>query len=164
MSCPVSIRPRSGWRLCRRRLKQKCPLRRTGFHNGAQDGPAAIEAAGPSGAKDPAAPDADLQGRPEVSPRACMISVMADIIGASDDFDGDRLNDSLVWRQFMQTVLDRMETYPDEDIRLVLDTIDREQFQEWIDERGFWDELNHELDRRAQLLMTVLPWENQGHC
>jgi len=93
-----------------------------------------------------------------------MLSVMADIIGTCDDFDGDRLNDPLVWQQFMQTILDRMETYPDEKVRLVLDTIDREQFQAWIDERRFWDELNHELDRRAQVLMTVLPSEIQGHC
>ncbi len=93
-----------------------------------------------------------------------MITVMADIISTCDDFDGDRLNDPLIWQQFMQTVLDRMETYPVEEIRRVLDTIDREQFQEWIDERRFWDELNQELDRRAQLLMTLLPSENQGHC
>jgi hypothetical protein len=99
-----------------------------------------------------------------VSLRKCMIGVMADIIGASDDFDGGRLNDPAVWRQFMQTVLDRMETYPDKQVRLILDTINREQFQDWIDEPGFWDELNQELDRRAQVLMTLLPTENLGHC
>ena len=93
-----------------------------------------------------------------------MIRVMADIIGTSDDFDDDRLNDATVWRRFMQTVLDHMETYPDEEVRMVLDMIDREQFQEWIDEPHFWDELNHELDRRAQLLLTLLPSQNQGHC
>jgi hypothetical protein len=93
-----------------------------------------------------------------------MIGVMADIIGVSDDFDGDRLNDPAVWRQFMQTVLDHMEAYPDKEIRLILDTIDREQFQAWIDEPGFWDELNRELDRRGQVLMTLLPTENLGHC
>jgi hypothetical protein len=93
-----------------------------------------------------------------------MIGVMADIIGASDDFDGDRLNDPTVWGRFMQIVLDCMETYPDKDTRLILDTINREQFQEWIDEPGFWDELNQELDRRGQVLMTLLPTENHGHC
>ena len=93
-----------------------------------------------------------------------MNHVMADIIGSSNDFDGGLLNDAAVWRQFMKTVLDCMETYPDEEMRLTLDMIDREQFQEWIDQPHFWDELNDELDRRAQVLMTLLPSEIQGHC
>ena len=89
---------------------------------------------------------------------------MADIIGDSEDFDGDRLNDPAVWTRFMRIVLDRMEVYPDEEIRLVLDTVDREQFQKWIDDPRFWSDLNLELDRRAQVLMTLLPGEIQGHC
>ena len=89
---------------------------------------------------------------------------MADVIGGSNAYDGDRLNDPAVWRQFMQTVLDRMETYPDEGIRRILDTVSREQFQEWIDEPQFWQELNLELDRRAQVLMTLLPSDHLGHC
>lgn len=93
-----------------------------------------------------------------------MLAVMADIIGASEDFDGDRLNDPEVWQRFIRIVLDHMETYPDEEIRRVLETVDREKFQEWIDDPGFWRDLNLELDRRAQVLMTLLPTEIQGHC
>ena len=93
-----------------------------------------------------------------------MLAVMADIIGASEDFDGDRLNDPEVWQRFIRLVLDHMEAYPDEETRRVLDTVDREKFQEWIDDPGFWQDLNLELDRRAQVLMTLLPTEVQGHC
>ena len=93
-----------------------------------------------------------------------MISVMVDIIGASDAFDGDRLNNPEVWRQFMRAVLDRMDDHPDEEMRAILDSIDRDQFQKWIDDPTFWNDLNAELDRRAQVLMTLLPSENQGHC
>jgi hypothetical protein len=93
-----------------------------------------------------------------------MLSVMADIIGASDDFDGARLNDPAVWHLFMQTVLDRMDVCPDEEMRLILDNIDREQFQLWIDDPRFWEDLNFELDRRSQVLMTLLPSGIEGRC
>ena len=99
-----------------------------------------------------------------MSPRSAMIFIMANVIGASDAYDGDRLNDPAVWDRFMQTVLEQMENCPDEEMRPLLESIDRESFQQWIDAPGFWEDLNQELDRRAQVLMTLLPSENQGNC
>jgi hypothetical protein len=93
-----------------------------------------------------------------------MIAIMADIICSSNDYDDDRLNEKPVWEQFMREVLEHMELCPDEEMRKTLDGIDREQFQQWIDEPLFWEELNQELERRAQVLMTLLPSEHQGNC
>lgn len=102
--------------------------------------------------------------RQRVKPKKCMIIVMADVICASDDFDGKRLNDPQVWQRFMKAVLDRMQEHPDEEICNTLDTIDLEQFQQWIDDPQFWEALNMEIDRRTQVLMTLLPSDHQGHC
>jgi hypothetical protein len=96
--------------------------------------------------------------------RVAMIHVMADIIGASNDYDNDRLNDPAVWQRFMQEVLDHMDMFPDKEIRLILEGIDRDQFQQWIDAPLFWEELNHEIERRAQVMLTLLPSEQQGNC
>ncbi|MGD9364486.1 MAG: hypothetical protein PVH87_02235 [Desulfobacteraceae bacterium] len=99
-----------------------------------------------------------------MDPQKCMIAIMADIICSSNDYDDDRLNEKPVWEQFMREVLEHMELCPDEEMRKTLDGIDREQFQQWIDEPLFWEELNQELERRAQVLMTLLPSEHQGNC
>ncbi len=32
-----------------------------------------------------------------MTPKSAMIYIMANVIGASDDYDGDRLNDPAVW-------------------------------------------------------------------
>ncbi len=99
-----------------------------------------------------------------MSPRSAMIYIMANVIGASDAYDGEKLNDPAVWEQFLQTVLEQMETCPDQEMQPLLESIDRERFQQWIDAPGFWEDLNQELERRAQVLMTLLPSENQGNC
>lgn len=99
-----------------------------------------------------------------MSPRQCMINLMANVICVSNDYDGDRLNDSVVWDQFMHEVLANMETCPDLEMRQILETVDREDFQQWIDDPHFWEELNQEVERRGQVLMTVLPSEHQGTC
>ena len=96
--------------------------------------------------------------------RKTMIHMMADIIGASNDYDGDRLNDPAVWHRFMQQVLAHIDTFPDEEMCRILNGIDLEQFQQWIDTPLFWEDLNQEIDRRGQVLMTLLPSENQGNC
>lgn len=96
--------------------------------------------------------------------REAMIHIMANVIGASNDYDGDRLNDPAVWERFMQEVLEQMEVCPDEEMQPVLDDIDREQFQQWIDEPLYWEDLNLELERRGQVMMTLLPSEHQGSC
>ncbi len=64
----------------------------------------------------------------------------------------------------MQTVLTQMENCPHERMRPLLESIGGQQFQRWIDAPEFWDELNQELDRRGQVLMTLLPSDSQGHC
>ena len=97
-------------------------------------------------------------------PKTAMISIMADVIGASDAYDGQKLNDPAGWARFMETVLERTDDCPDEQMRSLLETIDRELFQQWIDAPAFWDDLNRELDRRAQVLMTLMPAGQQGHC
>jgi hypothetical protein len=96
--------------------------------------------------------------------RDAMIQVMADIIGASNDYDNDRLNDPAVWQRFMQEVLDHIDSCPDEEQRRLLEEIDLEQFQQWIDAPPFWDDLNREIERRAQVMLALLPSELQGNC
>ena len=96
--------------------------------------------------------------------REAMIQLMADIIGASNEYDNDRLNDPAVWHRFMQAVLTHIDECPDDELRHVLEEIDREQFQEWIDSPRFWDELNQMIEQRGQIMMTLLPSEHQGNC
>ncbi len=96
--------------------------------------------------------------------RTAMIHLMADIIISSNDFDNDRLNDPAVWQRFMQQVLAGIDTCPDDALRRVLEAIDREQFQRWIDSPPFWDDLNQEIDQRAQIMMTLMPSDQQGNC
>ena len=96
--------------------------------------------------------------------RVAMIQVMADIISGSNDYDNDRLNDPAVWQRFMQEVLEHIDMCPDPEMRRTLEAIDREQFQQWIDAPPFWEDLNQEIERRAQVLLTLLPSEHQGNC
>ncbi len=96
--------------------------------------------------------------------REAMIQLMADIIGASNDYDNDRLNDPTVWHLFMQEVLANIDSCPDGEMRQVLEEIDREQFQEWIDSPHFWDDLNQVIEQRGQIMMTLLSSEHQGNC
>lgn len=93
-----------------------------------------------------------------------MINLMANVICVSSDYDEDRLNDPQVWDLFMHEVLAQMKICPDTKMRRTLETINRADFQKWIDDPHFWEELNQELERRSQVLMTVLPSEHQGNC
>lgn len=99
-----------------------------------------------------------------MTPKDCMINVMADIIGVDDTYKGDRLNDAGTWTRFMDDVLKRMDTIEDEAVRDILSGIDTEDFQEWIDEPAFWIAVNAEIDRRINVVKTLLPSQNQGHC
>ena len=99
-----------------------------------------------------------------MTPRQCMINVMADIIGLDDTYTNDRLNDPGIWDRFMQAVFDRMETVEDEAIRDTLNSIDTEEFQQWIDAPGFWAAVNDEILRRMNMITTLLPSKNEGHC
>lgn len=96
--------------------------------------------------------------------REAMIQLMADVINASHDYDNDRLNDPAVWQRFMQQVLARIDDCPEEALRRLLEDIDREQFQGWIDSPVFWEDLNQEIERRGQIMMTLLPSQHQGNC
>jgi len=96
--------------------------------------------------------------------RLCMINVMADVIGANEDYGHDRLNDDRVWQRFMDDVFRRMETVEDQAVREILAGIDREQFQQWIDDPAYWQEVDAEIQRRIQVLQTVLPSDACGHC
>ncbi len=96
--------------------------------------------------------------------REAMIQLMADIIGASNDYDNDRLNHPAVWQRFMQEVLNHIDSCQEEEQRRLLEEIDLEQFQQWIDAPPFWDDLNREIERRAQVMLTLLPSEYQGNC
>ncbi len=96
--------------------------------------------------------------------REMMMNVMADIIGVDDTFSGDRLNEEAVWQKFMSRVFKRMDAIEDEDIRSALSRIDTKDFQQWIDDPGFWREINDEITRRGQVLKTLMPSDNQGTC
>jgi hypothetical protein len=109
-------------------------------------------------------PSQATTGEPSMNAREAMIQVMADIIGASNDYDNDRLNDPAVWQRFMQEVLNHIDTCPEEEQRRLLEDIDLEQFQQWIDAPPFWDDLNREIERRAQVMLALLPSEHQGNC
>jgi hypothetical protein len=93
-----------------------------------------------------------------------MINVMADIIGVDDAYSGDRLNDADTWDRFMAAVFKRMDDIDDLSIRAVLNGIDSEEFQEWIDDPGFWAAIDTEITRRLEVFKTILPSPNQGHC
>ena len=99
-----------------------------------------------------------------MTPKRCMINVMADIIGLDDTYLCDRLNDEATWKRFMDEVFRRMETIEDEGIWDLLNRIDTEDFQCWIDDPGFWSAINDEVKRRLNVLKTVLPSKHQGHC
>jgi len=57
-----------------------------------------------------------------------------------------------------------MENHPDDVVKCVLACIDREQFLSWTNDPGFWDAFNREIERRSQILMTLLPSANEGYC
>lgn len=99
-----------------------------------------------------------------MTPKTCMINVMADIIGLDDTYKGDRLNDEAVWTRFMDDVLKRMDTVEDETLREILGSIDTEDFQEWIDDPAFWMAVNAEIDRRLNVVKTLLPSPHEGRC
>ena len=48
-----------------------------------------------------------------MTPRQCMINVMADLIGLDDTFGGDRLNDPEIWARFMEELFKRMDEIED---------------------------------------------------
>ncbi len=93
-----------------------------------------------------------------------MLNVMADLIGLDDTYAGDRLNDPDVWARFMDALFQRMDEIEDERIRDALNGIDTEEFQAWIDDSGFWSAVEQEITRRINVVKTLLPSRNQGHC
>lgn len=99
-----------------------------------------------------------------MTPRDCMINAMADLIGLDETYKGDRLNDPAVWDRFMDELFKRMDQIEDKGIRDLLNSIDTDEFQRWIDEPGFWSAIQDEIARRLNLVKTLLPSRNQGHC
>ena len=99
-----------------------------------------------------------------MTPKECMLNLMADVIGVDEKFGGDKLNDDDVWLQFMQEVFKRMDNIEDENIQDMLNSIDKEEFQEWIDDPTFWQEIDAEIVRRGNMVKTVLPSKCEGHC
>jgi len=99
-----------------------------------------------------------------MNPKACMINLMADLIGLDETYAGDRLNDPGVWSRFMDEVFKRMDTIEDEEIRGVLNSIDTEEFQAWIDNPDYWLAVEREIQRRINVVKTLLPSRNEGHC
>lgn len=99
-----------------------------------------------------------------MSSKQCMINVMADIIGLDEQYQGEKLNDDAVWKSFMDEVFKRMDTVEDDQIRAVLNSINAKEFQQWIDDKAFWMEIENEIIRRGQYLKTLLPSEHEGHC
>lgn len=99
-----------------------------------------------------------------MTPQDGMINVMADLIGLDDTYKGGRLNDPSVWDRFMDELYKRMDTIEDENIRDMLNSIDSEEFQCWIDDPGFWSAIEEEIVRRLNVVKTLLPSRNQGHC
>ena len=99
-----------------------------------------------------------------MTPQDCMINLMADLIGLDDTYSGAKLNDPDIWDRFMQVVFQRMDQITDEPVRSKLDSIDTEDFQTWIDDPRFWSAVNAEIDRRINVVKTLLPSPHQGHC
>ena len=99
-----------------------------------------------------------------MTPKNCMINVMADLIGLDDTYAGDRLNDPGVWDRFMHDLFKRMDQIEDDAIRDTLNSIDTEEFQSWIDDPRFWATIEEEIARRINVFKTILPSRNQGHC
>lgn len=99
-----------------------------------------------------------------MTPRNCMANVMADLIGLDDTYNGDRLNDPEVWDRFMEELFKRMDEIEDETVRDLLNSVDSEDFQCWIDDPGFWSAIEEEIARRLTVVKTLLPSPNQGRC
>jgi hypothetical protein len=99
-----------------------------------------------------------------MTPRNCMINLMADLIGLDDTYTGDRLNNLSVWDRFMDELFQRMDTIENEHIRDSLNSIDSKDFQCWIDDPKFWSSIEEEIIRRLNVVKTLLPSHNQGHC
>ena len=99
-----------------------------------------------------------------MTPKDYMMLLMVDIIAGNDGYGADSLNDAAVWDRFMGDVFERMDNYPDEDVKTMLNSINRDAFQQWIDDPSFWDDISREIERRAQIAMTILPSERHGTC
>ena len=99
-----------------------------------------------------------------MTPKECMINVMADLIGLDDTYSGDQLNDPEVWSRFMEAIFRRMDAIEDAGIRDQLNGIDTEEFQAWIDDPQYWLSVEREIQRRIQVVKTLLPSKHQGHC
>jgi len=93
-----------------------------------------------------------------------MLNLMADIIGLDDTYTGDKLNDESVWNSFIQAVFKRMDQIEDEEIKQILDGITQSEFQEWIDDPAFWQDIDQEISRRGNLIKTLLPSRQAGNC
>lgn len=99
-----------------------------------------------------------------MTPKDCMVNVMADLIGLDETYSQDRLNDTEVWSRFMSEVFKRLDEIEDEEIRDLLNSIDTEEFQGWIDDPQYWLAVEREIHRRINVVKTLLPSRNQGHC
>lgn len=94
-----------------------------------------------------------------------MIDLIADIIAEDDGFKTDHLNDEMIWNQFMDEVLNQMNAYPDETIRHMLQSIEVEDFQLWIDDPSFWDLVNGEVEKKVMICKKMFSRnEDAGHC
>jgi hypothetical protein len=99
-----------------------------------------------------------------MTPKECMLNLIADIVGLDDTYSGDKLNNATVWEQFMNDLFKRMETIEDDNIRQILNSITKEEFQEWIDDPTFWFAIDVEITRRGHLFKTMLPSGFEGNC
>jgi hypothetical protein len=99
-----------------------------------------------------------------MTPRNCMINVMADLIGLDETYKGDRLNDPSVWDRFTDELFKRMDMIEDEHVQNLLNSIDSEDFQCWIDDPEFWSAIEKEIVQRLNVVKTLLPSQHQGHC
>ncbi len=94
----------------------------------------------------------------------CMVNLMADVIGSDDRYTGDGLNNGDTWNNFIQDVFNRIDTIEDDDIRNVLNSTNKETFQNWIDDPEFWIDIDNEVVRRNQLIKTIMPVDQGGYC
>jgi predicted secreted Zn-dependent protease len=100
-----------------------------------------------------------------MSAQKLMIDLMAEIIADDDAFKEDRLNDEQIWDQFMDHVLNHIQMHPDDTIRQMLQSIDVADFQTWIDDPAFWDEINREVERKIMICKKMFSTDqNVGHC
>lgn len=91
-----------------------------------------------------------------------MLNVMADIIWLDDPYKADRFDDETLQDQFIDAIFLQMETIEDERVRNLLTSIDREKFQEWIDDPRYGEAIDYEIDQRKEVKRGITPGSRQG--